>query len=155
MIVGCDPGRSGGLVGLDAAGKILGMIAFEVVGKTLKTDKIKKVLRWDGLEHIFFEQTNAFHKGSANASYTFGKYVGHLLGLIDMADIPYTLVRPSVWQKEMFQGTDPKINTKNRAWQACMRLWPEQSFVPEGKRKPSDGLVDAACIAEWGRRRLK
>ena len=186
IVLGCDPGKAGGLVVLDEAGQIVEAVAMPV----LKAAKgraeydlvaIRRFLTRVALDTATFELTAAkggemvqrlspvvlhvtceraqplppsmpgggvaqFHRGVSR-----GLWEGMLAGL----GIPYELVSPRSWQSAMLrdvQGSD----TKQRALIAAQRLFPGHDFrATERSRKAHDGIVDAALIAEYGRRRLR
>lgn len=56
------------------------------------------------------------------------------------------------WQRAML-GTVPQGRTKEYALAAARSIWPGESFILGGCRTPHDGCVDAALIAEFGRRK--
>lgn len=83
-------------------------------------------------------------------------------GLLEMCaiwDWPITRVPPQTWMKKMKLGADRKLDRKAQSCQAARSLWPKAfdpgntpSFIPPRCRKPHDGLVEAALIAEFGRK---
>lgn len=56
------------------------------------------------------------------------------------------------WQRAML-GDVPRGRTKEYALAAAKSIWPDESFILPGCRTPHDGCVDAALIAEFGRRK--
>ena len=64
----------------------------------------------------------------------------------------YELITPRMWQKVMLPNCPPG-HTKEYAKSAVVRLWPNEDWR-EGQRckKPHEGIVDAALIAEFARR---
>jgi len=90
--------------------------------------------------------------GGASANYHRGYSRGLFEGILTALGIPYVLVSPRSWQKEMLQGTSGK-DTKQRSVIAAQRLFPGVSLLPtERFRKASDGMADSLLIAEHGRR---
>ena len=62
-------------------------------------------------------------------------------------------ITPQSWQKEMLPGCAAG-DTKPRAAAAVKALWPDEDFRRTPKCKSADeGLVDAALIAEYARRK--
>ena len=60
-------------------------------------------------------------------------------------------VRPQEWQRVMLAG-----QPAGSEYLVAARLWPQAEWrVSERSRKPHGGLVDAALIAEYGRRRSR
>jgi len=141
-----------------------------------KFDDIFKEYK-DRIEHVFLEKPNT---GGAFAGRTQSLKLGESLGIFKTMlianELRFTMLAPTSWQKVMFQGVSviehakaeskeekekrtkgkkkkpaPKVkDNKAMALEASKRLFPKVSFVPEGSRKPHDGLVDAALIALYG-----
>lgn len=72
---------------------------------------------------------------------------------------PITEVKPSVWCRDMKQGVDRSVSTKDQSLIVAQSLWPidcqpgGRFFTSDRCKKPNDGLIEAALIAEWWRRR--
>ena len=78
---------------------------------------------------------------------------GILIGLVTALGLPFQIVPPQKWQKSLFVGLPLKQDTKEKSAIIAMRLFPGVDFRKSSRaRKPADGLTDAACIAEYGRR---
>ena len=87
------------------------------------------------LEHV-----HSSPQMGVKSAFTFGQSFGHLLGLLDANEVPYLLVRPQKWQKDMscMSGGD-----KNRTKAEAQRRWP---FVKITHRN-----ADSLLLAEWAR----
>lgn len=90
-------------------------------------------------------------------SYAKGAGMLHMMALWNW---PITEVKPSVWCREMKHGVDKGLSTKDQSIKVAQSFWPAE-FNKGGKfyasdrcRKPHDGMVEAALLAEWGRRRM-
>jgi hypothetical protein len=79
----------------------------------------------------------------------FGKGYGMWIGIVAALEIPYTLVTPQAWKKELMQGIKDKDAGRLRA----MQLFP--AYNEWLVRKRDIGRADALLIAEYGRRQLK
>lgn len=79
----------------------------------------------------------------------------------------YEPIHARTWQQEMFEGervaTDCPLDdvlegefqedTKDVALKVAKRLWPKHNWLATKRsRKPHDGMIDAALIAEYARR---
>lgn len=178
IVLGVDPGKSGGLVVLSESGAVLDARAMPVLtsGKgraEYDLDTITRFLRTQALDSV---QTETFPdairsclrvvveraqplpptlKVGGNAQFHRGVSRGLWEGMLAGLGIPYELISPRSWQSAMLrdvQGSD----TKQRALIAAQRLFPGQDWrASERARKAHDGMVDAALIAEYGRRRLR
>lgn len=85
--------------------------------------------------------------------------------------IPYHLVQPKVWQKEMWDNKDlvvayktivkkdktitkKEVNTKQTSLNAAKRIFPNIDFrKTERCKNPDDNKVDSLLIAEYARRK--
>lgn len=103
--------------------------------------------------HVFIEKAQAFRGQGVTGMFNYGAHFGQLLGLLVAFNIPHTLVPPQTWTKKLHVGTK-SVDAKKRSLEACQRLFPGVNLIPEGCRKPHDGIVDALLIAEYGRRML-
>ena len=95
--------------------------------------------------HAFLEQVHAMPKQGVSSSFSFGRSLGVIEGVLATLGIPYTLVTPQRWQREMHQGCEgstPKLRSRI----AHGRLF--HSVI-------ADALIDAVLIAEFGRRQLR
>ncbi len=165
MIAGIDNGLDGAVVILNGRGEVVG----RHVMPTLKLVKSKRdfdlaELRTILLEipagevreipvHVFLERAQAMPGQGVSSMFTTGKGFGINLGMLAALQIPYTIVSPQVWQREMFKGL-PK-DGKQTARIVCQQLWPKVDWRASARcRVAHDGLCDAALIAEYGRRQL-
>ena len=155
--LGIDPGAKGALVALvDGSPIVLEMPWIPRAGVSLP-----EVRRW--LEELPRPIVVAMEslvspgphiKGSKSGMQSKGRNHGVLEGLLVGLGIRYDTIHPKRWQKEVCPGSAP---TKSRSVAACERLFPgiELRVGPTGrKRRPHDGIADAACLAEYARRVL-
>lgn len=54
--------------------------------------------------HVYVEQVSAMPKQGVSSSFNFGMGYGMWLGILAALQIPYTLVTPNRWKKEMMAG---------------------------------------------------
>lgn len=146
-MIGIDPGQSGGMVRIaDSDGSIQETAAFS---KMTDHDIAEVLAAWKdngliGSGQARIESVHSMPKQGVASSFKFGRNFGFLLGLLTGLKIPYTLVTPQKWQKEMQCLTH---GDKNVSKAAAQRLWPD--------RKWTHAIADAALIAEYGRRTAK
>jgi len=160
MHLGIDPGLKGALALVDNSGQLLWTSALPVV--TLKNGKHEldegalkeKLLSAKGTADMLvmahLEKVSAMPKQGVTSMFTFGCGWGMVRGLLCGLGIPYDLITPQAWQKLMLAGLP-----KGSELLVARRLWPGHSFIMEGCRVPHEGAVDAALIAEAGRRMWK
>lgn len=117
------------------------------------------------------EQIHAIFGSSAKATFSFGEIYGQLQGLLIANKIPYVLVQPKTWQKEMWTNADMVINykkinvkgkettqkeidTKKTSINAAKRLFPHIDFRKSERCKNiDDNKVDATLMSEYARRK--
>ena len=106
------------------------------------------------------EEVHAVFGSSAKATFNFGEIFGFLRGVIIACGIPYHLVQPKDWQKEIWINADKvyksgkTIDTKATSINAAARLFPDIDFRRTGLCKGiDDNKVDATLITEYGRRK--
>jgi crossover junction endodeoxyribonuclease RuvC len=147
MLIGIDPGKTGGLALLDTDHAQI--IALHVMPETLAdlADLMRELSRHTRLT-CFVEQVHAMPKQGVTSVFTFGQGYGALMGMLTVLKIPFVLVRPQKWQKEFWGKT---TNPKASAYEAARRLYPEASLLAtERSKKPHEGLIDALLIARYG-----
>ena len=116
------------------------------------------------------EETHAIFGSSAKATFSFGFNNGYLIGLLCANKIPYSLVPPKKWQKEMWDNKDlvityktvkrggkdvskKEVNTKQTSINACKRLFPTIDLRKNSRCKNiDDNKVDSILICEYARR---
>ena len=117
------------------------------------------------------EEIHAIFGSSAKATFAFGEINGILKGLLMANKIPYHLVPPKTWQKEIWDNKDlvityktinkkgkdvsvKDINTKQTSINAAKRIFPTIDLRRTEKCKNiDDNKVDSLLISEYGRRK--
>lgn len=151
-IIGIDPGLSGGLAALD--GETIDLLIMPVVAVGLKREIDEQTLvdwlasyKVRGDVQVIIEAVHAMPKQGVTSMFTFGTGWGLVRGICAGLGIPYRLVRPQEWQRVVMPGM-----ARGSEYCVASRLWPLAEFRASGRcRKPHEGLVDAALIAEYGR----
>jgi len=155
IYIGIDNGMKGAIA-LLATGKVI-VYPMPILGKEVDCTRFLKLietLSFDGGNvHSTIEHPTCMPKQSTQSTLTYGVHCGVIRGILEAVGIPYTLVRPRDWQKEMLKGVKGE-NTKQKSVKAAKRLFPGVSLLPTEKcRKDSDGMSDALLMAEYGRRK--
>ena len=117
------------------------------------------------------EEVHAIFGSSAKATFAFGEINGLLKGLLITTGIPYQLVQPKQWQKEIWinqdivvdykkvivkgvEQTRKEVNTKQTSLNAARRLFPDIDLrKTERCKKPDDNKCDSLLICEYARRK--
>jgi len=82
--------------------------------------------------------------------FSFGRGLGLWEGILAALAIPHVAVTPQVWKKSILAGT---ARDKPAAIAFAQGFFPDVSLLPGPRcRVPHDGLADALCLAEYGRR---
>lgn len=145
-ILGIDPGMSGAIAWYDGAELIVWNMPIhpkEAGGNDLDIHKLYRTISQNVPDHCFLEKTTPMPGVSGKASYSMGKSEGALVGILVALFVPYTLVRPAQWKKEMACPAD-----KNLSRQRASQLLP--AYAHNWDRKKDDGIAEAALIALYG-----
>jgi len=174
--IGIDPGKKGFIAVLSVydfdkpdwnfypiptiQGKIVDVVELNKIFKKIKTNTEIEC-------HAVIEKVHAIFGSSAKATFDFGYTAGLLEAMLVAHSIPYTLVTPKEWQKEMWGGV-PNIkkpsksgkrqvnDTKAMSEIAAKRLFPEIDMRrTERSSKNDDNKIDSILMAEYCRRKIK
>jgi len=161
MRVGIDNGVSGALVAIsDHDGSYIDGITMPVKRWRSRNEiDVLAVRRWlfDVCEYepgkiisVTVEEPN--NSRTPSTAYSVASSFHSLRAMLDLSGVKWHRITPQSWQKAML-GKVPKGETKSRALAVAKELWPDESFLPTKRsKKPSEGLIDAALIAERSRR---
>lgn len=164
MIFGIDNGLDGGIVQLDRDGNIIdkSIMPTTKTGKTRVVDplRIADIIRYPGAV-VIMENASKHAMGVLSLCSTW-RSLGRIETVVILSKLRHEIVDPKTWQRVFW--TKPKMpkgkkfDTKAAALQVATRLWPDEDWIDYSKSnrktKAHDGMVDAALIAEFGRRKL-
>lgn len=137
VVIGIDPGQSGGIVLLSDS-----WILPHKMPET-ERDIVDLLEETKPPRFAFIELVHSMPRQGVASSFKFGRGYGFLRGVLSALSIPFEDVTPQKWQKELRCLTK---GDKNVSRAAAQRLWPEIRWT--------HATADAALIAEYGRRRL-
>ncbi len=148
LIVGIDPGeKSGGIAWIDVEGNY----GAEAMPDThLKL--VKRLHELCGNLHVFLEHLQPLPSRvrGAVASFKLGTHYGMLQGILISYRLPFTIVRPQLWQGRLgcsYPGQEISYaEKKKRNRILAQKLFPDI--------KVTHAIADALLIAEYGRRVL-
>lgn len=150
MFVGIDPGIKGGICFVNRQGQIEHMEPMKTPEKLAALMKASKNL----ISGVCLEKSQACRPGqSTKASFTYGVGYGMIRGILLAHAIPYELVSPRTWQKTMIIPSslkDPKakaLHSANKVFKKNKAFW----LPTKRHRKPHDGIIDSALLAEYCR----
>lgn len=154
IVLGIDPGLAGALVAITPDGLDLRVMPVVAAGGKQQYDE-RALVEWltpyaIKHAHVFIEAVHAMPKQGVTSMFSFGTGYGLLRGICGGLGLSYELVRPQEWQRVMLAGMP-----QDSEYLIASRLWPSVIWrATERCRKHHSGLVDAALIAEFGRRKI-
>lgn len=149
-LVAIDPGLHGGVALLRGDGSILAR-PMPLAGRELDLVELARIIQDCGPQWLIVEKVGSRPGQGVASTFKFGMGYGALLGLGAGLGVPVELVTPQRWKGVVLHGS---AKDKDAAIAYCRRAFPSVSLVPPGCRKPHDGLADALCLLEYGRRVL-
>jgi len=147
IYIGVDPGKEGGIVCLTETGGLFKTEKMPKVGKEYDLSVILSLFDVPPPEEaiVFIEEMITIPGQGSKSNATIG--FGH--GMLYMAfvanKVPFRVVRPQTWQKDV--GVAKKL--KGKARKDALVSKANQRWPDIGKHS---GICDAALIADWGRR---
>lgn len=160
--IGIDPG-SKGFATLMEDGKPIAFASFQLCDQ----NALAEFFRSHADCKVCMEEVHALYGSSAKSTFAFGEINGFLKGLFTANQIPYTLVQPKKWQKEIWVTQDmvydykvdedgngrKVVNTKQTSINAAKRLFPGLDLRrTQNCKNIDDNKVDSILIAEYARR---
>lgn len=135
ITIGIDPGTNGGIAWITD-----GKPCVEKMPDTLKDLwELLRDIATVGNCHAYIEQVSSSPQMGVVSSFTFGRGYGNLEMALTAAGIPFTRIRPQVWQKELGCLTKGDKNVTKRKAQ---ELFPSL--------KVTHATADALLIAKYG-----
>lgn len=148
MILGVDPGITGGLACLTPEGKLLDVIEMPVLdGEVDVFEILDFILSWGDREpRVCIEQQQSMPKQGVASTFKTGKNYGLLLGALRAQTLSIRIVKATEWKPTFRLGGKDKDASRAMA----SDLWPDQR--EKWRLKRQDGLAEAALIGEHLRR---
>lgn len=127
-----------------------------LIGKCLDFAGLSELLLQKKVEHCFIERAQSFPKQGVASSFNYGRHFGHLEAIVAASKVPYTLVAPVAWTRDMHQGIEKFLPSKEKSFLAVTRLFPSVDLRKNARcKKPHEGIMDALLIAAYGQRKLQ
>ena len=146
-VLGIDPGLKGGIAYI--SDHHVEVVPMPVLGGSIDPRAIVQILKTQSVELVVIEKVGPMPKQGVVSVWTFGYGVGVIAGAVEAIGIPMRWVTPQAWKKLVLAGTS---KDKDAAIQFVRQAYPGIPLIPERARVPHDGMADAVCIAEYGRR---
>lgn len=144
-VAGIDPGKTGAIAVVENGQ----LIFMTMLNPVLELGSVGALLRAWSVKIAYLEKAQSFPKQGVSSVFTYAQGYGEIIGTLKALKVPFVLVTPRHWSKWAHTGCSGD-SAKAKSWQAAQRLFPGQSFAPNGSKKQSDGMIDAALIAAWG-----
>ena len=161
VYVGIDPGKDGAVVVLDQYGKAVASYLtardFTIrLGKGSKRDytesRMAQTFDWINKKYnvvvTVLEKQWARPKQGVSSTFSSGVGYGLWKGILSATGIPFIEVSPRTWTGCVLK--DVSGDGKGRSVYVASQRVPTLDLTPGSKRKPHDGLADAACLALYG-----
>jgi crossover junction endodeoxyribonuclease RuvC len=161
--VGIDIGKGGAISLIRDDGYIESYVTPTLPNGDIDVNSMYVILA--GMHHVkmvVVERVHAIFGSSASSTFEFGRSAGIVEGIVCVSRLPYTMVAPKEWQKEMWSGIAKvkksgknSTDTKATSLVAVKRLFPNANLLDKSKprsQKVHDGVVDSILMAEYARR---
>lgn len=166
--IGIDPGINGGIFVINEASQTKAW-KMPTHGDDIDAKAICDIFKGVSRAHevsVIIEQVHSIFGSSAKSNFTFGFVCGVVEAIVISQGLKFTKVQPKAWQAEIWITSEieykpleagkvkKSVNTKLTSQKAAKRLFPKLDFRGSLKcKKDHDGIIDAALIAEFGRRK--
>ena len=162
VVIGIDPGKDGAMVVLDHTGKTV-MSYLTKSDFTIKIgtkgskrvyteSRMAQAIAWINERHEIrlatIEKQGARPGQGVSSMFSSGLGYGLWRGVLAGLNIKILEVHPRTWTKRILR--DVAGTGKGRSVYVASQRVPDLNLTPGARRKPHDGLSDAACIALYG-----
>lgn len=148
ICIGIDPGLKGGVAILDE-GELSDAWPLPVIAGIVDAQTLHRRLAGLHGAIVTLEHAQAMPKQGVSSTFSYGVGFGLVRAALLIAGLRCELVRPTEWKRVVLSGT---AKDKDAAVAWCRRAFPHTDLILPGCRKPHDGIADAICLAEYGRR---
>ncbi|RUT50951.1 hypothetical protein [Campylobacter fetus] len=142
IVVGIDPGKNGAMCRLGKENE-----PFFIDFKDIGIDAYIAALYSLKPTIVIVEKVHSMPNQGVVSTFSFGQRLGELEGMLRTLHLPYELILPQVWQKEI--GIPPKSDKKEIA-EFISSIYPNASLYGS-KGGLLDGRSDALCLAHYAR----
>lgn len=150
--VGIDPGKTGGIVMLDAGREVMARYTFSRVSPGFAIWSCDDRYNLREATDVIVEEVHSMPRQGVKSMFSFGRAYGEILGALQTRKIPYRGVNPIRWQHSFSRALrEPDENgrwqretkevRKERLYQVAKLLFPDQKMPKQ--------MADAFLIAHW------
>lgn len=148
-VVGIDPGKEGAVCVVSNDPVTVDLVLLKDFMD--KPRRFRDFIDFHKPNHVYLEKAQSMPAQGVSSVFTYGTGFGQIIGWLEMLEVPYMLVSPHIWTKEMHKGCTGK-DGKAKSQMAVRALFPDEDLSAEGAKKIHPGYMDARLIAEYGRR---
>lgn len=154
IVLGIDPGLGGGLALLEDIERsvvLLDLADMPIVergkGRDVDGRELATLCReWKpGL--VVLEAVHAMPKQGVSSTFSFGRGVGIVVGVLSSLGIPFLEVGPQTWQKSVLKGIPGEGKRRVLSW--AWSIFPDAA-LKTGRGRIIDGRADALALAWYG-----
>ena len=152
MFVGIDPGFAGAIVGVTKDRDVVLTEKMPVIkGNRLEYDIVALYRLFCALDErydvkVTLEKAVVVPVSGRLSVFSTGFGSGAIQGVLTALEIPYIVVAPKTWQKEVLQTPS---DTKRASIAFSKKLYPTLELRPGKRMTDHDGIADAACLATF------
>ncbi len=144
MILGIDPGLSGGLALVSLRGALVAAEAMPVLRNAVATIDVRALSGFlraaSGAEILgYVERAQAMPRQGVSSAFSYGVLFGSVLTAIASEGIGYELVSPARWKRDLGLSAD-----KRESVDRVRQLYPGFEI-----KNREDGIAEAILIARW------
>lgn len=143
-IISVDPGQKGGIAQIFEKHAQ----AFVMPNSVHSIVNLLKSLSSQG-DWLVVERSQPMPKQGITSAFTYGKHFGIFETIASCIGLKYLTIRPNEWKKAMGLNSEKTCSIIE-----AERLFPTVQLIPDGCRKPSDGIAEALLIGEYARRMI-
>lgn len=170
IYITADPGAKGAIVITDGKEMIFKRIMPLKKDGSVDSLEISEWIKYNPLSLYAkegfvaaIEEIHSLYGMSAKSNFNFGRNFQAVISAFDNAFLyKWEFVKAKEWQKEIFGDMEVILNKKGKKDTKAMsikratELFPDADLTPtERAKKPSDGIADALCMAEYLRRKYE
>ena len=141
MILSIDPGNTGAIAELDAAGQLIRVHDMPVVDGYINAPLLKQLVHGGMIDRVILEQARSMPGQGVASTFKYGTGYGIVLGVL--VDHPIEIVTASKWKQAMHLPGKDKEASRQRA----IAEWPTQAGL--FARKKDHNRAEAALLGLW------
>lgn len=148
LVLGVDPGATGGIALLDRSGVIRFAEAMPALRTAIPTIDVGALNSWLTHHHEpvrgYVERAQAMPRQGVSSSFNYGAIAASVCTALTALGVGYELVQAAKWKRDMGLDSD-----KRRSLDLVRQMYPRLHL-----RAKDDGIAEAILLARWGLRQL-